>query len=59
MFMIHKKLSSIHWTRSLHKTPTKARIIITTPNCSVKLLSEAVLDALNLIYKEIENSEKK
>lgn len=52
--MIHKKPPNIRWTRSLHKIPTKAKII--KPNCSVKLLSEVVTAALNLIYKETENS---
>ena len=37
----------------LYRHPSKARFIIAAPQCSVKLLSNAVTSALKLMYKQI------
>ena len=53
-----RELPMMHWLPKLHKTPTKARFIIASKQCSTKQLSKAVSSVFRLAYQQIENFHK-
>ena len=54
-----KTLPIMYWVTNMHKTPTRARFLVSSIKCSKKTLSKSVTKAFELIFKQIQSFHEK